>query len=275
VDLHVRSAGSGGAGTVLFLHGFPFDGSIWDPQMAALPDGWLGLAPDLRGFGRSPLGADELPSARRLGSGVAFPTEAVLTMDVLADDAAELLRSRDTGPAVVCALSMGGYVAFALLRRHPDLVRALILLDTRPGPDGDEARENRRRMAATARESGAAPVASAMLPQLLSPSTRRERSDVAERLRAMIQGSSPRTIVAALAGMAARRDSTALLGGIRVPTLVIVGAEDAITPPSEARAMAGAIPGARLAIVGGAAHLPGLEQEEVVNARIAEFLAEL
>ena len=114
-----------------------------------------------------------------------------------------------------------------------------------------------------------------MLPALLSPSTRRERPEVAERVRAMIQGTSPRTVVAALAGMAARRDATGQLADIRVPTLVIVGAEDPITPPSDARAMADAIPAARLVVVEGAAHLPGLEQPGAVNGPIAEFLQEL
>lgn len=275
MELHLRSRGSGENGTLLFLHGFPFDGSVWDPQMAALPDGWQGLAPDLRGFGRSPLGAAELPSGRRLGAGVALADEAVLTMDALADDAAQLLEGHAAGPAVVCGLSMGGYVAFALRRRRPALVRGLILMDTQPGPDGDEARENRRRTAASARESGPAPVAMAMLPSLLSRGTRERSPEVAETVRRMMEATAPRTLIAALAGMAARADSTGDLPAIDVPTLIIVGAHDTITPPDQARAMADGIPGARLEVVADAAHLPGLEAPAVVNGLIADFLATL
>lgn len=275
MDLHVRARGSGDAGTLLFLHGFPFHGAIWEPQMADLPPGWRGIAPDLRGFGRSPLGAAELPSGRRMGAGVALPDEAVLTMDALAADAAELIERHAAGPAVVCGMSMGGYVAFALWRRRPELIRALILMDTRPGPDGDEARENRRRLATTARESGATPVATAMLPSLLSTHTRERNPDVAETVREIMEATAPRTLVAALAGMAARADSTPDLPAIDVPTLVIVGAEDGITPPEQARAMADAIPGARLEVVEGAGHLPGLEDPPAVNWVISDFLETL
>ena len=271
----MRSTGDGDAGTVLFVHGFPFDGSIWDAQLAALPEGWRGLAPDLRGFGRSPLGADELPSGGRAGAGVAFREEVVLTMDALAADLAETARKHADGPVVVCGLSMGGYAAFALLRKHPDLIRALVLMDTRAEPDGDAGRETRRRMAATARQSGARAIASAMLPGLLSTTTRQGGADVAERIQAMIEATPPRTIVAALAGMASRPDSTRDLPGIMVPTLVIVGAEDTLTPPESARAMAEAIPGAQLEVIAGAAHLPCVEAPEETSYLLADFLNDL
>ena len=272
MDLHVRTLGSGDAGTVLFVHGFPFDGSIWDPQLKALPRGWRGLAPDLRGFGRSPLGAQDLVSGRKAGAGVAHPDEVVLTMDAIAVDLADTIERHAGGPAVVVGLSMGGYAAFALLRRRPELVRGLVLMDTRAGPDDDEGRENRRRMAGTAREKGARPIATAMMDKLISARTRAERPQVIDPLRVMMEATPPRTLIAALAGMAARPDSTGDLPGIDVPTMVVVGAEDPITPPAEARAMADAIPGARLEIVEGAAHLPGLEQPSVTNFLIADFL---
>ena len=276
MELHVRSAGDeGAAGTILFLHGFPFDGSIWDDQMAALPPGWRGLAPDLRGFGRSPLGAAELPSGGKAGAGVALPDEAVLTMASLAEDVAGLVEEQVGGPVVVCGLSMGGYVAFALLRSHPELVRALVLMDTRAGPDNDEGRENRRRVAASVREHGSRPLASSMLPTLFAPRSLEERGETAERVQAMMEQASPRTLIAALAGMAARPDSNPDLAGIRVPTLVLVGAEDSITPPDAARAMATAIPHARLEVVAGAGHLACVEAPETTNRLLASFLQQL
>lgn len=275
MDLHVRTAGSGDAGTILFLHGFPFDGSIWDRQIPHLPPGWRGLAPDLRGFGRTPLAAVELPAGSDRPDAVARPDEAVLTMTVLAADVARLIERHAAGPAVVCGLSMGGYVAFALRRLRPELVRGLVLMDTRAGADTAEARDNRRRMAETARQSGAAPIASAMVPSLLTPATLERQPDVVGHVRRMIEGTSPRTIIAALAGMADRPDSSPDLHHIDSPTLVLVGSEDAITPPDDAQAIAAAIPGARMEVVDGAAHLPGVERPEAVNALVSEFLATL
>lgn len=275
MDLHVRTAGSGDAGTIAFLHGFPFDGSVWDRQISGLPPGWRGLAPDLRGFGRTPLAAAELPAGSDGVHAVAHPDEAVLTMDALASDVARLIERHAAGPTVVCALSMGGYVAFALRRLRPELIRGLVLMDTRAGADSEEARDNRRRMADTARRAGAESIATAMLPSLLAPATHERNPDVVARVRRMIEGTSPRTIIAALAGMAARPDSSPDLPAIDSPALVIVGAEDTITPPEDADAMAAAIPHARLVVVDGAGHLPGLEQPEPVNALISEFLTKL
>lgn len=272
MDLHVRTVGSGDAGTIVFVHGFPFDGSIWDAQLRGLPVGWRGIAPDLRGFGRSPLGAEELPSGRKAGAGVAHPDEVVLTMDAIAVDLVDTIERHAGGPAVVVGLSMGGYATFALLRRRPELVRALVLMDTRAVPDSDEGRENRRRMAATARTKGARPIAAAMLDKLIADGTRAERPHVVDPLRRMMEATPPRTLIAALAGMAARRDASGDLPGIDVPTMVVVGALDTITPLDEARAMARAIPGARLEVVEGAAHLPGLEQPAVVNFLLADFI---
>lgn len=263
-------------GSVVFIHGFPFDGSMWEPQLAALPDGWRGIAPDLRGFGRSPIDGDGCtPSGKRMGAGIARPDEPVLSMPCLADDVAALIEKEVDGPAVVCGLSMGGYVAFELVRRRPELVRGLILADTRATADNDEKRENRMRMAQTVRDSGTHPVAKAMIPDLLTRETREEQPDVVDAVRSMILGAPPETVVAALAGMASRRDSTADLATLPIPTLVIVGEHDAITPPDGVRAMADAIPGAELTVVPDAGHLSSLENPEAFNLAMTAFLEQL
>ncbi len=264
-------------GTIVFVHGFPFDGSMWDPQLADLPDGWRGIAPDLRGFGKSAL--DALPGAvstgKKIGGGVALAAEPVLTMARFADDMAAIIDERAGGQAVVCGLSMGGYVALELWRRHPERVRALVLADTRAEADDDEGRENRLRMAQTARSAGARPIARSMLPSLLSEATRTSAPELVARVEAMILGTPPETLIAALAGMAARHDMTATLPGIAVPTLVLVGAEDAITPSPGARRMAMAIPAARVQEIAGAGHLSNLEKPGIFNRALAEFLTDL
>lgn len=277
MELYTRETGPrevATRGSVVFIHGFPFDGSMWEPQLPALPEGWRGLAPDLRGFGRSPLAADsgDVPTGKKIGGRIARADEPVLTMARLADDIAALIEAQVGGGAVVCGLSMGGYVAFSLLRRRPDLVRGLVLADTRAAADSDEGRENRMRMARTVRESGTRPIATAMVPDLLAPSTRENAPDIPDAVRAMILGAPPATVVAALAGMAARPDSTGELAGIAVPTLVVVGEEDAITPPTDARAMAEAIPGAVLRTIPNAGHVSSLENPAAFNTALRELL---
>lgn len=246
------------ANHILFIHGFPFHGGMWRAQLDGLPAGWHGLAPDLRGFGAAP----------------ACPA-AGWTMDTFADDLARLLDEQGIGRAVVCGLSMGGYVAFAFWRRHTERVRALVLADTRAGADTAEGRASRHAMAKEVVERGTEVVARAMLPKLFAPSTRREKPDVVERVRAMIEGTAPATVAAAQLAMAARPDSTPDLPGIAVPALVVVGEEDALTGPDEARAMASALPAARLEIIPRAGHLSPMERPAAFNAILGDWLASL
>ena len=280
MTVHVQESGprdQADRGSVVFIHGFPFNGSMWAPQLDALPDGWRGLAPDLRGFGRSPLNGDErcVPSGKRAGNGISHADEPVLTMACLADDIAALIERECDGPAVVCGLSMGGYVALELVRRHPARVRGLILADTRAASDTDEARENRMRMAQTVRDHGTGPIADAMVPDLLAESTRESRPEAEDAVRSMILGTAPDTVIAALAGMASRHDHTTELGDIAVPTLVVVGEHDAITPPDQARSMAETIPDAELATIPDAGHLAGMENPGAFNAALTGFLQSL
>lgn len=263
-------------GSVLFIHGFPFNGSMWEPQLDALPEGWRGLAPDLRGFGASSIDGDGCaPTGKRMGAGIALPDELVLSMACIADDLAGLIEDEGDGPVVACGLSMGGYVAFELRRRRPDLIRGLILADTRPEADNDEGRENRMHTAQSVRRNGMEPVARAMIPNLLADATRADHPDIEDTVRGLILGTAPETTVAALAGMASRHDSTGDLAAFTVPTHVIVGEHDAITPPDTARAMADAIPDAGLTVVPGAGHLSGLENPAAFNEALTAFLGRL
>src|SRR5580765_7918862 len=220
VNLAVEVRGDGPA--ILFVHGYPFDRTIWRDQIDAL-EGYRRIAPDLRGMGESD-----------------------------APDLAALLDTLGVDDVVLCGLSMGGYVIFEFLRQWRSRVRALILIDTRAEADGAEARRARDAAAATARESGAAAIADAMLPKLLAKSTAERAPEIVEGVRRMITATPVAGIVGALAAMRDRHDSTALLPRLAgLPTLVIVGEEDAVTPPDGARRMAAAIPGARLVVISG------------------------
>jgi pimeloyl-ACP methyl ester carboxylesterase len=251
-DVCYEERGEGPA--VVFLHAFPLSASMWDAQCEALSQTHRVLRFDARGFGGS------------------TPGELAFTMDRIADDAATLLERLGVERAVVAGCSMGGYAALAFARRHAGRLAGLVLLDTKAGPDTEEARASRRALAARVLAEGAAAAVDAFLPKLVGETTQRSRPQVVDRVRAAILAAPPRAVADALHGLAAREDSRPGLGLVRVPTLVVVGEEDVLTPPSEAESLAGAIPGARLVRVPGAGHLANLEDPGAVNAALRGFL---
>ncbi|MFN2607917.1 MAG: alpha/beta fold hydrolase [Acidimicrobiales bacterium] len=256
--VHFLDAG-GGDPPVVLLHAFPLPAAMWGDQVEALARHRRVVAPDLPGFGSTPAPAE--------------PRAA--TIDDLAAVVAGLVDHLGIGPVVVGGLSMGGYVAFALLRRRPDLVAGLVLADTRAGADTAEVAERRTAQQAQAEAEGAAAVTEPMLGTLLSEETRAERPAVVERARSLMAANRPDGIVAALEAMKGRPDATGELAALDLPTLVVVGEHDGPSPPSEAEAMATAIPGARLEVIPGAGHLSNLERPELFTAALETFLVRL
>jgi pimeloyl-ACP methyl ester carboxylesterase len=255
VNLAVEVHGEGPA--ILFVHGYPFDRSIWRDQIDGL-EGFRRIAPDLRGMGQS--------DAPDLG----------YSMALYAADLAAVLDALGADQVVLCGLSMGGYVAFEFLRQWRARVRGLVLMDTRAEADAPEVRRARDAAAATARERGTAAVTDAMLPKILSPSTLTGRPDVVERVRSLMASTPAAGLVGALGAMRDRASSESLLTSLAgLPTLIVVGSEDILTPPDHSRAMAEAIPGAQLAIISGAGHLPPVEQPTATTESLREFLLSL
>ena len=248
--------------TVLLVHGFPFERSMWAPQIAALQHGQRVLAPDLRGFGAS-----------------AFPRGAapdVWTMEQHADDLAALLDALgEREPVVLVGFSMGGYVAWPFVRKHRRRLAGLVLCDTRAAADAPEGARGRLALAQRVLEEGPEPVVEAMLPKLLAPRTLAERPEVVARVQGWMRAAPREGIAAALRGMAARADSSTLLASIDLPTLVVVGAHDAISPPAEMHAIARAIPGARAQEIADAGHMTTVEAPSALSALLGEFLASL
>lgn len=235
------------------LHGFPLSGAMWAGQISLFASRGLAVVPDLRGFGDSQSTGD------------------LTRMQDFADDvAAELTRIGQ--PAIVCGLSMGGYIAFELYRRSPQLVAGLILCDTRAAADSSEAAENRRKMASRVLVEGPAFVAEAMLPRLFAADTHAHQPELIVATRQTIVHTAPQAIAAAQRGMAERRDATALLPDIRVPTLVLCGEQDVISPPDEMRSIAAAIPGAEFAVIPHAGHMAPQEQPAATNVAITSWL---
>lgn len=241
---------------VVLLHGFPHDRTLWSPQMGAFVDTCRCITPDLRGFGESCV-------------------EPPYSVDRYADDVVELLDQLGLERAVIGGLSMGGYVAFALWRRHRARVRALILADTRAGADSDETRASRRAQIELVRSRGAAVLAAQAVPRQLGPRTRERYPDIVEVVRDIAARAPVEGIVGALEAMIARPDSTPTLATIRVPTLVLVGEDDELTPPAEATKIRDGIVGSRLEIIGGAGHLSNIERPAAFNHVLSEFLGRL
>jgi pimeloyl-ACP methyl ester carboxylesterase len=251
--IEYEATGEGPA--LLLLHAFPLGLSMWEPQARALAARHRVVRFDARGFGGS------------------APGDGPLTMERIADDAAALLDHLGVEKAVVGGCSMGGYAAFAFVRRHPERLRGLVLLDTRAGADSAEAKATRAVLAAKVLAEGASAAVEALLPKLLGETSRRERPRLVADVRERVLAAPPPAIANALAGLAARADSRATLPTIAVPTLVLVGAEDVLTPPSEAALLSAAIPRARLDVIPAAGHLAGLENPDATNAALGAFLA--
>lgn len=250
IEYDVRGQGP----VVLFLHAFPLGSFMWDDAARDLSRDHSVVRFDCRGFGGSAAG------------------DGALSMERIADDAVALLDHLGLGQAAFVGCSMGGYAAFALVRRHAGRVRALVLQNTRAGADTPEARASRALLAETVLQQGAGAAADAFLPRLLGDTTRRDRPAVVTALRQRILENPPRGIANALLGLGARADSTATLREIRVPTLVLGCDEDILTPAAELEALARGIAGARCTILPGSGHLPSLEIPELYGQRLREFL---
>ena len=241
---------------VIFLHAFPLNRRMWEGKlMALLGEGRYRLvALDWRGFGESEI------------------TNGISTMELFAGDVAGLMDALGIQNAILCGLSMGGYAAFAFLRKYPQRVAGLILADTRPGADTPEAQANRENVAQIAETQGTGAIADLQVPRLISEYTRQYHPEVEARVRQLIDEATPQGIAAASRGMAQRADSTELLGGITCPTLVIVGEQDALIPPAVTQDYASCIPGAQFAVIPQAGHLSNLERPEAFLQAIGGFL---
>ncbi len=259
VDRCVRYLEAGTGRPVVLLHAFPLSADQWLPQLHRLPPGWRAIAPDLRGFrgGRSVL---------------SYLGPAPVTMDTHAADVLALMAHLGIERAVIAGLSMGGYVAFAILRRAADRVAGLVLANTRAGADSDAGRSKRDRMIELTERDGLAGLAREMVPNLLGATSLREQPDLEDAVRHLIEANGTEGMVAALRAMKARPDSESLLPAIRCRTLIVTGEEDSLIPDEDAAAMRRAIPDAVHVAIPAAGHLTSLEAPAAFSRAVAEFL---
>jgi 3-oxoadipate enol-lactonase len=254
LEIAYDEAGSGVP--LLFIHGWPHNRTLWAGQMSGLPTQARCIAPDLRGLGESTVSGP-------------------YTIDQYADDLALLMDARGVERAVVCGLSMGGYVALAMLRRHRDRLRGLVLTSTRATADTPEAREKRMRLIEFVETHGVDALAGRQLRAMVGSTTFEHRPAVREALRELMAGAPQAGVIGGLRAMAQREDATDLLPTIDFPTLVVSGAEDSFTPPEELRAMAARIPRSRFELLPGGGHVCPYERPGAFNHVVGEFLGGL
>jgi 3-oxoadipate enol-lactonase len=236
---------------LVLIHGFPLSAEMWRPQLERAPIGWRFVAPDLRGFGRSPL------------------PDGPVTVDDYAADIGALLDALTIEDAVIGGLSLGGYVTFALHRQAPARFTRMILADTRATADTPHARNGRLALRRLLVEQGMGAVAAQLLPTLFSPGV---SPAVRAAARAQIESAAPEAVDAAIGALIERPDSTPDLARVDCAALVVVGEEDAITPVADAEAMQRDLRRSTLTIVAGAGHLANLEQPEAFSRTLADFL---
>lgn len=255
VDLPHSDHGPRSATTVFLLHGFPFDHRMWRAQKQALEAaGFRVVVPDLRGAGKAPMG------------------RGAPTMREYAGDVLRLADRAGIRRFVLAGFSMGGYVAWEIVRQAPERLAGLALIDTRAEPDTEETRAGRLASIDKVKTEGMQPLVDAMLPKMLTPAAPRALVD---EVRAMMLAQPPAGAVGALAAMAGRPDARPMLAQVRAPTLILVGQDDPITPPEASKAMAAAIPGARYQVVHGAAHLAPMERADEVSAALVAWMKEI
>ena len=247
-----------GAGpALLLLHGHAYDRSMWARQIEVFAGrGWRVVAPDLRGFGES---------------GV---TEGIVYTEEFADDVAGLLDHLGLRDAVVVGFSMAGQISMELLHRHPGRVRALVVVDTVPEAEDPAGRRRRHVTADGILTGGMEAFGRSVLGRMVTQATVETRPGVAAEVLAMLQNAPAKGAAAAMRGRAERRDFTELLRGVRIPVLVVVGADDAFDGGAGGR-MAELVPGAELVVVDGAGHTPSLEQPAAFDEALAAFLDRL
>ena len=240
---------------VVLIHGFPLNRHMWEAQEASLAEaGYRVILPDLRGHGKTP------------------PVPGVATMDLMAKDVLRLLDTLGVTSFVAVGHSMGGYVALALHRVAPDRIRGLVLANTRADADDAKGRDTRDALARRLESEGIDVLVATMVPKMLADRSLQGRPDVRPTVEAMVRQTPVDGAVNALMGMKERPDATPQLETIHVPTLLVAGSEDPITPPGGMEAMAASIADSTLHVIEATAHLSSLEDPDAFNGALLNWL---
>jgi 3-oxoadipate enol-lactonase len=254
-NLYYADTGKEESPPIVLIHGFPFSSEMWKGQVQMLQEKNLRIITyDLRGHGRSDVG------------------DGQYAMELLVDDLIALLDYLKITKTMLCGFSMGGYVALRAIERNPDRFNALVLCDTMSTADSDEAKVRRANSIKLVKKEGVGKFAEGFLKAVFAPKTFDTKPGVIDEIRRIVLSNSPLGICGALLALAGRTDTTEALAKPGVPTLILVGEHDAVTPPAAAKNMHDRIPNSKLHIIENAAHMSNLENPNMFNEHLARFL---
>lgn len=242
---------------IIFLHGFPFDKSMWRAQLQALAPDYRVIACDIRGFGKS---VDEITS---------------FSIDLFAIDLARFMNALGVKKAIICGLSMGGYIALSFQKKYPELVDALILCDTQCISDTNEVAEGRLKQIHDIEENGPSAFTEKFVKGVFYEDTLTEKPELVEELTRVVNSNSTHVIAEGLRALSTRTETCSTLSQIDVPTLIICGREDQITPLAQSEKMHEATKDSQIRIIEKAGHVSNLERPEEFNQHLKDFLAKL
>ncbi|MES2575214.1 MAG: alpha/beta fold hydrolase [Bacteroidota bacterium] len=242
---------------IIFLHGFPFDKSMWEKQIEFLKTSYRLIACDIRGFGKS---KDE---------------QSPLSMSLFADDLIEFMDKLEIDKAVICGLSMGGFITLNAAKRFPDRFEALILCDTQCIADTPEVKEKRLKTIAQIEEEGVTNFNETFLKSVFHPDSLMDKKELVAELRSVVFANSEHIITQGLLALASRCETCSTLDRVRIPTLIICGREDKVTPLEQSEYLKDHILGSTLRVIENAGHVSNLEQPYEFNEHLSEFLINL
>jgi 3-oxoadipate enol-lactonase len=253
IDLAYDDSGSGET-PVIFLHGFPFNRHIWDPQVNGLTDSFRVISYDMRGYGYSGKGESEF------------------SIDLFASDLLGLMDALQIKRAVGCGLSMGGYVLMNAASRNPARFAGLVLADTQCIADSDENKANRSKGIETVKTKGVVAFVEGMLPKLFAAASVENRLPGVERVKSMMMEASADSIASTLRALAERQETCNALKSLDIPALILCGKEDGITPMSQSELMNNALKGSEMHVIPDTGHLANIEEPEKFNGYLRDFL---
>jgi len=242
---------------VLLIHGFPFSKEMWKPQIEILKEDYYVLSYDVRGHGASDVGNGQY------------------TIEYCVDDLIGLLDNLKIPQVVAVGLSMGGYIALRAIERNPGRFKGLVLCDTRSEDDSNEVKIKRAVQARNVKIYGMRKFAASFLPTILYDETLKNNSDAVELLRKIMEKTSPDAVAGILIALGGRTNTTRSLSNIKVPTLIMVGQYDELTPPSFSLSMKEKIPNSEMHLISNAAHISNLENAEEFNRYLLRFLEKI
>ncbi len=242
---------------IVFIHGFPFDKSMWEPQLEYFKSKYRVISYDIRGYGKS------------------TKDKRIASIDLFAEDLIKLLEVLKIDKVVACGLSMGGYILLNALNKFPEKFEAVILADTQCIGDSTETKVKRKKSILQIDENGLHDFAASFVKNIFCKDIQKSNKKIVNKIESLILSISPQTITETLNALAQRKEMCTSLSDISIPVLILCGEEDSVTPLSQSNAMHSTISGSKFLTISGAGHMSNLEQPEVFNKYVDNFISNI